>query len=77
MPKGSGLIGKQVIAFDAREECEQIQRLLFDDRIKADLGQPVSRVILDPQDNVVLNVGEASTHQAIEQAERVACSTFC
>lgn len=39
-------------------------------RIKAALGRPVSRVILDPQDNVILNVGEIITHQAITQAEQ-------
>ena len=39
-------------------------------RIKAALGRPVSRVILDPQDNVILNVGELITHQAITRAEQ-------
>ncbi|MDP9314227.1 MAG: PRC-barrel domain-containing protein [Chloroflexota bacterium] len=39
-------------------------------RIKAALGRPVSRVILDPQDNVILNVGELITHQAIARAEQ-------
>jgi len=40
-------------------------------RIKTALGRPVSRVILDPQDNVILNVGELITHQAIQRAEQV------
>jgi uncharacterized protein YrrD len=39
-------------------------------RIKSALGRPVSRVILDPQDNVILNVGEIITHQALTQAEQ-------
>ncbi|MDQ5852218.1 MAG: photosystem reaction center subunit H, partial [Chloroflexota bacterium] len=28
------------------------------------------RVILDPQDNVILNVGELITHQAVERARQ-------
>ncbi len=34
-------------------------------RIKGALGRPVTRVILDRQDEVILNVGELITHQAI------------
>ncbi|GAC1386029.1 MAG: PRC-barrel domain-containing protein [Herpetosiphon sp.] len=37
-------------------------------RIKAALGRPVDRVILDPQDNVILNVGEIITNKAITMA---------
>ena len=36
-----------------------------DKRIKGALGRPVTRVILDRQDEVILNVGELITHQAI------------
>jgi lactate dehydrogenase-like 2-hydroxyacid dehydrogenase len=32
-------------------------------------GRPVTRVILDPEDNVILNVGELITHRAVSQAE--------
>lgn len=39
-------------------------------KIKAALGRPVLRVILDRQDNVILNVGELVTHEAIESARR-------
>lgn len=39
-------------------------------RIEQALGRPVTRVILDPQDNIILNVGELITHRAIQQAER-------
>lgn len=35
-------------------------------RIMGALGRPVNRVILDQQDQVILNVGELITHQAIE-----------
>ncbi|HEX2863618.1 MAG TPA: PRC-barrel domain-containing protein, partial [Deinococcales bacterium] len=34
-------------------------------RVRASLGRPVSRVILDPQDAVILNVGELVTHHAV------------
>lgn len=35
-------------------------------RIMGALGRPVNRVILDQQDQVILNVGELITHQAVE-----------
>lgn len=38
-------------------------------RIEQALGRPVTRVILDPQDNVILNVGELITHRAVRLAE--------
>ena len=37
-------------------------------RIKRAVGRPTNRVILDRQDNVILNVGELITHQAVERA---------
>ena len=37
-------------------------------RIKRAIGRPTNRVILDRQDNVILNVGELITHQAVERA---------
>lgn len=37
-------------------------------RINAALGRPVTRVILDRQDNVILNLGELITHRAVEEA---------
>ncbi len=36
--------------------------------IEQALGRPVTRVILDTKDNVILNVGELITHRAIQQA---------
>jgi uncharacterized protein YrrD len=39
-------------------------------RIMGALGRPVNRVILDQQDQVILNVGELITHQAIEVARQ-------
>jgi uncharacterized protein YrrD len=37
-------------------------------RIKGALGRPTTRVILDRQDQVILNVGELITHKAIDQS---------
>jgi hypothetical protein len=45
-------------------------RAMHKQRIEQALGRPVNRVILDPQDNVILNVGELITHEAIRQAEQ-------
>lgn len=39
-------------------------------RIKGALGRPVTRVILDRQDQVILNVAELITHQAVEIARQ-------
>lgn len=38
--------------------------------IKRALGRPVTRVILDRQDNVILNVGELITNQAVERSRQ-------
>jgi uncharacterized protein YrrD len=40
-------------------------QVIEDKRIKGALGRPVTRVILDRNDEVILNVGELITHQAI------------
>jgi len=37
-------------------------------QIKQALGRPVTRVILDSQDNVILNTGEVITNQAVRRA---------
>ncbi len=39
-------------------------------RIDNAIGRPVSRVILDRQDNVILNVGELITHHAVQEARQ-------
>jgi uncharacterized protein YrrD len=44
-------------------------RAMKKQRIEQALGRPVTRVILDPEDNVILNVGELITHRAVSQAE--------
>jgi uncharacterized protein YrrD len=48
----------------------QSSRTIHSHRIEQALGRPVSRVILDPQDHVILNMGELITHRAIWQAEQ-------
>lgn len=40
-----------------------------EERIKAALGRPVTRVIFDRNDQVILNTGEIITHQAIQRAD--------
>jgi len=44
---------------------EHGNHVIEDKRIKGALGRPVTRVILDRNDEVILNVGELITHQAI------------
>jgi uncharacterized protein YrrD len=53
-----------------RKLQRQSVRSIHKRRIEQALGRPVNRVILDPQDNVILNVGELITHSAIRQAEQ-------
>lgn len=46
----------------------QAETEIEDRRIKGALGRPVSRAILDPQDQLILDTGEIITNGAIEQA---------
>ncbi len=59
---------------DLRVELRDLQRqsayALEERRIKRALGHPATRVILNPQDNVILNAGELITHRAIERARQ-------
>ena len=48
----------------------QTTHALQEQQIKAALGRPATRVILDRQDLVILNTGELITHQSIEAARR-------
>lgn len=56
-----------------QKRAEELQgrsaRAIKQQRIEQALGRPVTRVILDPQDHVILNVGELITHRAVHQAE--------
>jgi uncharacterized protein YrrD len=49
---------------------ERTEQEAHEHQIKSALGRPVTRVILDAQDNVILNTGELITHQAIETARQ-------
>lgn len=57
---------------DKREEAghalEERQEQQEEKRIRDALGRPVTRVILAPDDTIILNVGEIITHKAIEAA---------
>jgi uncharacterized protein YrrD len=44
--------------------------MLEEHRIRGALGRPITRVILDQDDTVILNVGELITHQAIHLARQ-------
>jgi len=59
--------GRQASGRRGRERAEQ--RADEDqERIKRVVGRPVTRVILDSQDNVILNTGEVITNQAVRRA---------
>jgi uncharacterized protein YrrD len=45
-------------------------RRLEEERVKGAIGRPVNRVILDPQDKIILNVGEIITFKAISEARQ-------
>jgi hypothetical protein len=50
------------------QTVDQVDDRLMQQRIKNALGRPVTRVILDPDDNVILNTGDIITNRAIETA---------
>ena len=49
---------------------ERSTQAIEEQRIRGALGHPVTRVILDRNDSVILNVGELITHQSIEMARQ-------
>jgi uncharacterized protein YrrD len=55
-----------------KEKATHMREKLYSEReeqqIKSALGRPVTRVILDKQDNVILKTGDIVTHDAIEKA---------
>lgn len=57
---------------DRREETEaaiqERQAAAQEQRIREGLGRPVNRVILAPDDSVILNIGEIITHRAVQSA---------
>ncbi|TDE85740.1 PRC-barrel domain-containing protein [Deinococcus sp. S9] len=71
--EASNLIDRAKAWFsDKRQEAEQAldqrQQELQEQRIRDALGRPVTRVILAPDDSIILNVGEIITHKAIDAA---------
>lgn len=48
----------------------QSDERLTGSRIRNALGRPVTRVILDPDDNVILDTGDIITHRAVEAARQ-------
>ena len=59
-------IGEMQDTTGKRVDEEQTKKRLAD--IADAIGRPVSKVILDREDNVVLNMGDIITHQAIQRA---------
>jgi len=59
-------IGEMTDATGKRVDEEQTKRRLAD--IADAIGRPVTKVILDRQDNVILNLGDIITHQAVQRA---------
>jgi regulator of extracellular matrix RemA (YlzA/DUF370 family) len=53
---------------EVRKLAFQTQQFIENRRIQSALGRPVTRVILDEQDQVILNVGDLITHKAIDHA---------
>jgi uncharacterized protein YrrD len=66
--------GARRLWFQVKETANELQgrsaEALEEQRIKGALGRPVTRVILDNADNVILNVGELITHRAINSARQ-------
>jgi len=49
---------------------QQASDKLEAERIKHILGKPANRVVLDTSDNVILNLGDIITHEAVEKARQ-------
>ncbi|GGO41065.1 PRC-barrel domain-containing protein [Deinococcus humi] len=53
---------------DAETALDERQQKAHEQKIKDALGRPVNRVILAPDDTIILNLGEIVTHKAVELA---------
>jgi uncharacterized protein YrrD len=66
--------GAKSLWVQVKETASELQgkstEALEEQRIKGALGRPVTRVILDNTDNVILNLGELITHKAITSARQ-------
>ncbi|MBZ9749717.1 PRC-barrel domain-containing protein [Deinococcus sp. HMF7604] len=52
----------------AEGAIEQRQQDAMESRVRDALGRPVTRVILAPDDTIILNIGEIVTHKAVQAA---------
>jgi uncharacterized protein YrrD len=53
---------------EAGQAIESRQQQQQEQKVRDALGRPVTRVILAPDDSIILNVGEIITHKAVEAA---------
>jgi uncharacterized protein YrrD len=53
---------------EASEAIDQRKDEMEAQKVRDALGRPVNRVILDPQDNIILNIGEIITNKAVNSA---------
>ena len=54
---------------DASEAIDRRQQEAQAQKERDAIGRPVNRVILDPQDQIILNIGEIITHKAVAAAK--------
>ena len=52
----------------AEEALDQREQEALEQRVREALGRPVTRVILAPDDSIILNIGEVVTHKAVQAA---------
>lgn len=62
--KASAFLGKAKHWID--EKRSGVTDYIQEERVKKALGRPVTRVILAPDDTIILNLGELVTHKAVE-----------
>ncbi|MEA5497434.1 hypothetical protein VB834_23830 [Limnoraphis robusta Tam1] len=55
---------------DVKLSEEQIAQITQDKEIKAALGRPIKRIIRDEQGQIILDVGDLITHQAVFRARQ-------
>jgi uncharacterized protein YrrD len=66
LDRARGWIGER--REDAEAALDERQKAAHEQRIKDALGRPVNRVILAPDDSIILNLGEIVTHKAVQLA---------
>ncbi len=61
---------KQLIGY-SKEKKHEYDEATLEKKIKDAVGRPVTRVILAPDDTIILNTGDIITNKAIQEAEAV------